>query len=107
MNTVNSSITNSEVREQLQKDPSKILLIDVRSKEEYEAQHIPGALNIPSDVLPEHITDEELKGKTIVTICNHGNNRSQNTAKLLRDHNMNASFLEGGTAGWFEQERVS
>ena len=98
-----TSVTIYEVKEQLKKDPAGIVLIDVRSKEEYDAQHIPAAKNISSDALPEHVNDEELKGKTIVTICNHGNTRSQNTAKLLRDHGLENSFyLEGGTAGWFE-----
>jgi len=104
MNTMIPSITLHELKNLLEKDHEKVLLIDVRSKEEFETQHIPGSVNIPASELKE-LEQNSTERKTIVTICNHGGNRSQNAAQAFRDSGAkNSHYLEGGTAGWFDQE---
>lgn len=93
------AINKKEVKE-IQADNLK--MIDIRSRDEYEKQHIPEAINIPSEDLAKELAafNEE---DTIVCICNHGKERSQQAADLLNNAGFkNACYLEGGTFGWNE-----
>jgi len=44
------------------------MVIDVRPPNEYDAGHIPGAVNIPLDTLPEHLAKLP-KEQEIVAYC--------------------------------------
>ena len=89
--------------EQLQQQNIIVRLIDIRSPQEYEKQHIPVAVNIPSDELMNNISSFS-KTDTIVCICNHGKERSQYAAETLYLSGFtNTFYLEGGTAGWFSE----
>jgi len=91
------AITKKQAQE-VQSD--KLKMIDIRSKDEYEKQHIPHAINIPSEYLAKELAtfNEE---DTIVCICNHGKERSQQAAEFLNNAGFNNTFyLEGGTFGW-------
>ncbi len=103
MNPPEPTITIQQLKSILEKDRNEVLLIDVRSKEEFETQHIPGAVNVPSNGIMEFANDASERDKTIVTICNHGGNRSQSAAQTLRDSGLKSSYLEGGTAGWYDE----
>jgi predicted sulfurtransferase len=46
----------------------KAVYIDVRSKEQYDIAHIPGAINIPLQELPNRWKDLPL-GKYLITYC--------------------------------------
>ncbi|MGE5326427.1 MAG: rhodanese-like domain-containing protein [Deltaproteobacteria bacterium] len=62
----------------------KILVIDVRTPKEFQADHIPGSVNIPLDELERKVSEMKLaKDTTIVTICEHGG-RSSNAAMVLQ-----------------------
>ena len=84
-----------------QLSPEKIFVIDVRSAGEYEAQHIPVAINIPLDKLEETASTFD-KNKRYVTACGKGGGRSAQAAELLQQIGFNnAKFLCGGTFGWY------
>src|SRR5436305_12308510 len=94
-------ITKKEV-EQLQQHVI-VRLIDIRSQQEYEKQHIPAAINIPSEELMNNISSFS-NMDTIVCVCNHGKERSQHAAETLYAVGFkNTFYLEGGTAGWFSE----
>jgi len=44
-----SRVISSEQLQSLMKGKTSVALIDVRMPEEYQAAHIPGAINIPAD----------------------------------------------------------
>jgi len=89
-----SGITREELA-QLPKDRT-VVLLDVRSAEEFAEGSIPGARN----VLPERLQDEVIpNGALVVTVCNHGGGRSQGAAKSLRERGIDARFLVGGVKG--------
>lgn len=76
-------ISMSEGIERMESDEGYILL-DVRRADEFEAGHIPGAVNIPN----EEIGTEELpslpdKTQTIYIYCRSGNRSKQAADKLL------------------------
>ncbi|HYK47944.1 MAG TPA: rhodanese-like domain-containing protein [Parafilimonas sp.] len=83
---------------------SKVHLLDVRSQQEFEKQHIPVAINVPADDLPNAL-QQFSSDDTFVCVCNHGGQRSQKSAEYLHSHGFaNAFYLEGGTAGWFDND---
>ena len=99
----NNSIQLAKLKQLLEGKPKKVKIIDVRSEEEFNQQHIPNAENIQ---LPQLITKEFITGteEIIITVCTHGGGRSQNAAQALKEKGIkNVYFLEGGTAGWFEE----
>lgn len=79
-----------------------VKLIDIRSSDEYEELHIPGAINIPAGQLENNI-QFFFNDDVIVCICNHGKERSRKAAETLYNLGLtNTFYLEGGASGWFE-----
>ena len=75
------------------------VLLDVRAPQEYEDNHIKGAINIPvAELRTRH---EELnKDKTTVLICSSGN-RSSLGASILEQHGFNQIYnVAGGMTGY-------
>lgn len=57
------------------------LLIDVRTQGEFNAGHIPGAILIPYDTLPQAMVEWPKEG-SIVVYCRSGNRSSQAKIRL-------------------------
>ncbi|MCX4365353.1 MAG: rhodanese-like domain-containing protein [Bacilli bacterium] len=57
------------------------IIVDVRTKEEYEEEHIKDAINIPLDEIDENISLD--KSKTILVYCRSGARSEKAFAKLL------------------------
>jgi rhodanese-related sulfurtransferase len=72
---------NGEGARKLVEDGARI--VDVRTPEEFGGGHIPGALNIPVQQLPQRMSELEPKDKAIVVYC-HSGNRSGQAAGLLK-----------------------
>lgn len=96
--TIRECIEIDEVKQSLKTD-TKIQIIDVRSKEEFEQAHIPNALNIPLDELYNKISELD-KNYQYVTACGKGGGRSADGAKLLKENGFIAIWLCGGTNKW-------
>jgi len=63
----------------------KVLVLDVRSPEEYAKGHIPEAVNVPIDELAGRIREMRVsKETTIVTTCEHGGRSSRAAAELRK-----------------------
>lgn len=79
MTTKNDVETNTTKQEQYEKIVSEkeVVLLDVRTKEEYDESHLLNSINIPYDEIDE---ETELdKNKVIVVYCRSG--RRSNIAK--------------------------
>ena len=77
-----------------------LTLLDVRSPEEFELEHIPGAINIPVDTLTGAL-DRVPRGRPVVTVCAKGHGRSRGAAATLSAAGLpDVAFLEGGLAAW-------
>jgi rhodanese-related sulfurtransferase len=48
------------------------IILDVRSKGEFEGGHIKGAINIPLDILPAKVSTLGTKDTPIITCCMSG-----------------------------------
>jgi rhodanese-related sulfurtransferase len=88
----------SQLADRIQ-DPS-IVLLDVRTAREREAQNIRGSLHIPLQELTRRMGDlEKYRNSEVVCYCQSGN-RSLVAAVRLRRSGFNASSLDGGIAEW-------
>lgn len=78
-----------------------VRVIDVRTPGEFETVHIPGAYNVPLDLLREH-RDEFLAhfDESVVLVCRSGQ-RATDAEGTLRDAGLfNVHILEGGMNAW-------
>jgi len=69
-------------------------LVDVRSKEEFNAGSCKGAVNIPVDQIQNHLSKFKDK-KNIVVFCRSGMRSSQ--AKSILERNGISNVTNGGT----------
>jgi phage shock protein E len=93
-------ISVSEVTELIQTETDSIIL-DVRSKEEFEKGHIPGAINISHTEIAARIGEIGVtKSEQIIVHCQSGGRAK--LAQLVLDENgfTNIRDLEGHWAVW-------
>lgn len=69
------------------------VIIDVRTPQEFQGGHAPGAINIPLDVLPGKLAKLD-KSKPIITCCVSGN-RSGMAANILTSNGF-TEVVNGG-----------
>lgn len=81
----------------------KNMKIDVRSPGEYQAGHVPGAMNIPLEHLPDRL-DDLRDAPSIEVICWSGT-RAKLAAEVLSRHGITCQVLAGGTKAWQEAGR--
>ncbi|MCA9385136.1 rhodanese-like domain-containing protein [Candidatus Dojkabacteria bacterium] len=91
-------ITVKNAVEMLESDTS-ILLVDVRSRDEFAAEHIPNSINIPLDEIEQR--HDLLKGYSqILLLCRSGA-RSSAACILLKDF-FTVTNIRGGIQEWKE-----
>lgn len=77
----------------------KVLVLDVRTPEEYAKGHIPEAVNVPMDSLAARIREMHVsKETTIVTTCEHGGRSSRAALELRKMGYQATSFCR--IASW-------
>ena len=99
-----NAIDAATLRERLA-SPRAPRLLDVRTPAEFETAHIPGAYNVPLDILKEH--REEILShldEDVVLMCQSGQRASQAEQSLAAAGLANVHILEGGMLAW---ERAS
>ena len=77
-------ITMQEAIELMEKEENYIIL-DVRTHEEFDAGHIPGAIVIPNEIIgTEEISRLPDKDQLIMVYCRSGNRSKQASDKLVK-----------------------
>ena len=76
-------------------------VLDVRTPGEFKTVHMPGAYNVPLDLLREH-RDEILAhlAQDVVLVCRSGQRAAQAEETLRRAGLSNVHILEGGITAW-------
>jgi rhodanese-related sulfurtransferase len=77
---------------------SGAILVDVRSREEYGAGHVPGAINLPVQELPQRMS-ELPRDKPLVLYCRSGH-RSGRATELLRQAGYGGVHNLGAMGRW-------
>lgn len=92
--------------ERIQKKDPSVIILDVRSPEEFAAGHVPGAINIPYTHLPARISAmPSPTDKDVVVYCEIGV-RAEKAAASLRDNGFTRLMhLEGDMKQWREAKR--
>ena len=100
---VNAVITQQDLHD-LQ--PDEYTIIDIRDADAYEYDHIPGAIHIPEEELPQRIGDFP-QDKLLVLCCTIGT-QSRAAAQRLSESGTRRDIrsLEGGYYGWL-RSRIS
>ena len=77
--------TNIEQTKELISKDNDLIILDVRTKEEYDQGHIDGAILIPYDEIETHVKDiEKSKDKPLLVYCRSGR-RSSIAIKTLKN----------------------
>ena len=82
-------------------DTTTVILVDVRTAEEYGSGHIENALNIDvkQDDFEKNAINMLPKDKTIAVYCRSGR-RSKKAAEILSKNGYNVIELDSGYTGW-------
>jgi MFS family permease len=77
----------------------KMVVLDVRSKADFDLAHIPFARHVALSELEARLSKLD-KSYTYVTVCGKGGGRSAEAVKLLQSQGYKAQWLCGGTTAW-------
>lgn len=91
-----SAIDYAEALEKINKGA---LLVDVRSKEEYNFKHAKGAINVDLEKISSSKKLEKEKDKDIILYCNSGA-RSGQALNILKSKGFEKVFNLGGLSDW-------
>jgi phage shock protein E len=93
-------VTIAQTKEMLTNNEIK-LIIDVRTKEEYDMGHIENAINIPYDQIEDNLEYlKQYKNDTILVYC-RTSNRSTIAANTLHNNNFKKVYaMTDGYSNW-------
>lgn len=84
----------------LESEPEKVLVLDVRDRDAFDAEHIRGAMNVPSSEIVSRLAGLP-KDRTLVTYCWDMTCALAPKAALeLAQKGFKVQFLAGGIAEW-------
>ena len=101
MNTrMPATIDSADLRSLLD-SPTPPRVIDVRTPGEFQTVHLPGAYNVPLDLLREH-RDEIVSqvDQDVVLVCRSGQRATQAEETLRKAGLTNVHILDGGITDW-------
>jgi phage shock protein E len=98
---VYQDIAAEELSQTFAREKERFVVVDVRTDEEFQSGHIPGAIHIPHDEMEERAHElESVKDRNILLVCRSGR-RSVIAAHVLADKGFRRLFnLEGGMLEW-------
>jgi phage shock protein E len=95
-----NEITQAEIISRIA-DKSTPLIIDVRSIEEYQQSHVPGAINLPHNTfseLPAHL--KRAKNDELVVYCESGKRADTVIKTLQKQGYFEVRHLQGDMRAW-------
>ena len=78
--------------------PDRVVVLDVRERQEYAAGHIANSHHIPLMRLPDNVDQVPVDAQVLV-VCKVGA-RSAQAVRFLRAHGRAVVNLDGGLAAW-------
>lgn len=99
--TINDYIQiSAEEAKQVMQEQKDYIILDVRTLEEYNSGHIPGALLVPNEIIGvEELTMLPDKDQLILVYCRSGNRSKQASQKLV-DLGYTNIYEFGGIIDW-------
>jgi len=101
-----ASIDGPALLQRLTAKDAGIVVLDVRTTAEYEAGHLPGAVNVPHDQVESRASElAAFKDKQIVVYCRTGRRSEVARGTLAKLGFRNVLQLEGDWVAWSEAGR--
>ena len=94
-----TGVLTAEEAKQRMGENSEAIVLDVRTQEEYDQGHIPGAVCLPNEEITEDMPIAFDRDAEILVYCRSGR-RSADAAKKLRDMGFTNVFDFGGIIDW-------
>lgn len=85
--------------------PEGVLILDVRTPDEFSAGHIEGAVNVPLDQLEARLEDLGAMDQPIVVYCERGGRAAKAESVLASAGFSSVLHLEGDMSGWRAEGR--
>ena len=79
-------------------DTRKVILLDIRSRDEFEMKGISGSVNVPFDEISSGLSKLP-KNKPVYVLCRTGD-LSEEVAEILEDRGYDVYNIEGGYAAY-------
>ena len=97
------NVSNISQQELLDADANNLVIVDVRTPEEFQQGHVPNAINVPlSEIIDNPAILLSSKAKPIVLYCRSGYRAGKAAEALQKDGYQNLSHLEGDMQGWIK-----
>ena len=99
----NANVKNVSAEEayKLINDNKELVILDVRTKEEYDGGHIQGAKLIPVQVLPTKVSElEKYKDMPVLVYCASGGRSPRAVDTLANNDFTNIYHLSRGISSW-------
>lgn len=91
-------LTAQEAKQRMEEN-SEAIVLDVRTQEEFDQSHIPGAVCLPNEFIAADMPFPFGKDTELLLYCRSGN-RSAEATKKLRDLGFSNVFDFGGMQDW-------
>jgi rhodanese-related sulfurtransferase len=91
----------SEEANRLIKETKNLLILDVRSKGEFDGGHIPGAKCIPANELTSRISEiEKFKNLPVLVYCASGGRSPSAVSSLVKNNYTQIYHMSRGISSW-------
>lgn len=85
-------------------DSNNLVIVDVRTPEEFQQGHVPNAINVPlSNIIDNPAVLLSSKEKSIVLYCRSGYRAGKAAEALQKDGYLNLRHLAGDMQGWLKE----
>lgn len=99
-----ASIAPADLQARLAHEASDLLVLDVRTAEEYASAHVPGARNIPHDQISSRIEElGDARDREIVVYCRSGRRAALALESLAAAGFERLTHLEGDMLRWQQE----
>ncbi|WHH61486.1 rhodanese-like domain-containing protein [Petroclostridium sp. X23] len=92
-------ISPSEAKQRLEEEEG-IILLDVRTEEEYQEKHIPQSVLIPLEILEKEMQDKIPDKNTVIFVYCRSGRRSANASEILVSLGYTNIYDLGGIQDW-------
>jgi rhodanese-related sulfurtransferase len=98
-----ADVGNISQQELLEVNTNNVIIVDVRTPEEFQQGHVPNAINVPlSDIIDNPAILRSSKEKPIVLYCRSGYRAGKAAEALHKEGHQNMRHLEGDMQGWLK-----
>ena len=98
-----SNVSNISQQELLEANSNNLVIVDVRTPEEFQQGHVPNAINVPlSNIIDNPDILASSKEKPIVLYCRSGYRAGKAAEALQKNGHQNLRHLKGDMQAWLK-----